>query len=194
MTDVENGDYYLGLYLVEDVINKQASRTNSELHKNVLRTSLLEGAFGKSLVKGAVSKGKTFVESFSIPNMNADRTKIKIVGIIWTKVNDKYRIFNANISNVSIPASIESFISDAQMNVFQSESGNLVLEIDATKEISNAVIQVTDVTGKLMVNQIASNLHTGKQRISIDGSFSTGVHIVSLKNGSQITSKKLVIQ
>jgi hypothetical protein len=147
-SDVEGGDYYLGLYLLEDVMNTQAGRSGLQLHKNVLRRSLLNTTFGNALQKGAVSKGTVFNVSASIPNITSDRNKLKVVGVIWNKANNKYLFFNGKQVNVGIPANteIEPAFNARIMHIYQSESGLLHIETEGIREIKQ--VTVYDMSGK----------------------------------------------
>jgi hypothetical protein len=197
LSDIEGGDYYLGLYLLEDVIHMQAAKGNSELHKSVLRSSLLPTAFGNPLIKGAVAKGAKFNLSVSVPNITPDRSKLKVVGIIWNKsaTNGKYLFFNANQVSVGIPASNNDVLSKLNdMKVYQSESGNIIVDLSIEQFIKNATLTVTDISGKLITSKRLESLSPGAQKISLEANFNSGVHIVSLQEGKNIVSKKLIIQ
>ncbi|MBC7884837.1 MAG: T9SS type A sorting domain-containing protein [Saprospiraceae bacterium] len=193
LTEVEGGDYYLGLYLLEDVIHHQASRSQNELHKGVLQMSLFPETFGKHLVTGAVPSGAVFNETVSISDLNKDRSKIKIVGVIWTKVNNKYIFFNANQVNVSIPAGTADNITENQMNIFQSESGNIIVDLDIQKEINQATLTLTDINGKILSSESIDYIRQGKQRLSISGNATPGVYLISLREGKNTVSKKIII-
>ncbi len=189
--DVENGDYYLGLYLLEDVMNTQASRTGLQLHKNVLRQKLLTSTFGNPLQKGAVAKGTTFTVNTTVPGITADRDKIKVVGIIWNKVNNKYLFFNANQVNVGIPATSEEFTAKSSFNAYQAESGNIVVEIPETFNEKVGTISVIDASGRTL--ETAAFVANSKS-ININSYFVPGMHVIMVVSGNQKISRKLIIQ
>lgn len=193
--NVEGGDYYLGLYLLEDVVHMQASRTQNETHENVLRTSLLDNAFGQSLKQGAVVAGTTFDVTTSVKNITPERNKIKVVAIIWNKVNGKYLFFNANQTEVAIPASDEAtIISQDNFTAFQSEGGNIIVDLNINQPLVTGSIQITDMTGKLVNTQNINSLSVGKHRINVNANVTPGIYLVSITEGSQITSKKIVMR
>ncbi len=192
LSDVEGGDYYFGLYLLEDVMHSQASRNGLQLHKFVLRQSLLNSVFGTPLQKGAVAKGTTFNISATATDIASDREKYKVVGIIWNKVNNKYIFFNANQVNPGIPAGTAQ-IDEASFSVYQSESGNIIVEEAFNQNLDNTYITVSDMAGKILVRQNVSPADTGG-RMTIDGIFLPGVHIVTIFQGTQKRSKKVLIQ
>jgi Secretion system C-terminal sorting domain len=196
LSEAEGGDYYLGLYLLEDVTHMQASRGSNELHKNVLRSSLLEGAFGKQLVTGSVAVGTSFLNSVKIPNITSTIGKIKIAAIIWNKLpSGRYLFFNANVVSPTLvtPSSTDNFASENQMKVYQIESGDIAVWVDAKTKRNNVSLSVTDLSGKLVTASSIAELHQGTQTIHMHGNFTTGMYIVSMRDGDQLTSKKLMI-
>lgn len=196
LSEVEDGDYYLGLYLLEDVTHMQDQRTNNELHKNVLRSSLLAGTFGKQLVSGSVAVGTSFLNSVKIPNITSTIGKIKVAAIIWNKLpSGKYLFFNANVVSPTLitPSSTNNFALENQMKVYQIESGDIAVSIDAKTKRNNVSISVTDLSGKLVTASTIAELHQGKQTIQLQGNFTSGMYIVSMADGDQVTSKKLMI-
>jgi len=190
--DVEGGNYYFGLYLLEDVTHSQASRNGPQLHKQVLRKSLLSSTYGNALQEGAIAKGTTFTISANVPGITEDRENYKVAGIIWNKVNNKYLFFNANMVNVGIPASSLE-IEDSSIHVFQSESSSIIIDIKGNDQFDGGLITVTDVSGKTIAVKQINNGQPDK-RYSIDGSFSPGIHIVTLTNEKNRMSKKVLIQ
>lgn len=190
---VPDGDYYLGLYLVEDLMHSQASRTGQQLHKQVLRRSLLDNNFGKQLQKGAVSKGSTFDISATISGITASRENYKVVGIIWNKTPSKYIFFNANMVNVGIPASSHEDIDNTELNTFQSESGSVVVDLSGFKQLNNGKITLSDVTGKTIMTQEITDQNPSR-KLYLEGNFSQGIHIVTVTQGKNKISKKIFLQ
>jgi hypothetical protein len=190
---VEGGDYYLGLYLVEDVLNFQSSRTGTPLHRNVLRQSLLPTTFGKTLKTGAVAKGAVFNVDASLANVNATRDKIKVVAIIWNKVGSKYIFFNANVVNVGIPASTD-FEADINndMIVTQNESNSVIVDIKNIVLDQDAVLSIADISGRLLASQQVIK-NNSNQILILTGDFNQGVHIITLISDKKRISKKIVL-
>jgi hypothetical protein len=190
-SDVEGGDYYLGLYLLEDIMNTQAGRTGLQLHKNVLRRSLLNTTFGNALQKGAVSKGTVFNVSASIPNITSDRNKLKVLGVIWNKVNNKYLFFNAKQVNVGIPASTDSDVQTDinNFNVYQAESGNVHIEARTLKQVT-----IYDLSGKPVHTENVSpqfnQSEINEYKLNAFG-LVPGIYVVSCltKDGALLTKK-----
>ncbi|MFZ1749197.1 MAG: Omp28-related outer membrane protein [Saprospiraceae bacterium] len=193
LSAVEGGDYYLGLYLLEDVMNVQASRSGQQLHKNVLRRSLLPTTFGNALKAGAIAKGTTFDVTASVANITANRENIKVVGIIWSKSNGRYLFFNANQVNVSIPADNNELALSENIRVYQSANNLIDIELDTDQFKANTIVHITDISGKNIVAQSVSQNDISGNKISISGNFAKGMHIVTLTSGKVSVSKKVMI-
>lgn len=191
LAEVEAGDYYFGLYLLEDVLANQANRTGMQLHKNVLRRSLLDNVFNNPLQFGKIDQGTTFTFSTSTSGLTAAKENYRVVGIIWTKANNKYLFFNANMVDVEgVSSSSDVTKVEADFNVFQSESGSIVLNFNHDNFAKNSNIQVADISGKI----ITSTSYEGRTSQTINANFGTGVHVVSINDGKNIVSKKIVLQ
>lgn len=193
LTDVEGGDYYFGLYLLEDVLNIQSGRTGVQLHKNVLRNSFLDNVFNNPLQTGAITQGTTFNISGKLDGLIAAKENYKVVGIIWTKVGNKYIFFNANIVPVSLTSSSkDDLTTNNEFEVFQSESGNVVVKL--TEEIKKMYhrVLVTDISGKTITS--TDILNQNDNLINISGQFNRGIHIVTLINDKDKVSKKIVLE
>ena len=194
LNDVEGGDYYLGLYLMEDVQNIQAERSGLQLHKNVLRQSLLPTTFGNALKSGAIAKGTSFTVNASALNISIPREKLKIVGIIWAKVNGKYLFFNANQVNVAIPAaSSDEMIPIKEFNVFQSENGSVNIDLKNIKPATNTFLNVLDLSGKIISTQMVKSEDFGNI-IEITGKFKQGMHIITLIGPNDQLSRKILLK
>jgi dTDP-D-glucose 4,6-dehydratase len=140
---------------------------------------------------GKIDQGTTFTFTSNATGLNATKENYKVVGIIWTKVGNTYRFFNANIVNVEGISSSKDFTkAEKDFDVFQSESGNIVLHFKNEKFSNNSIIQVTDITGKV----ISTSGIDGQNTQTISGLFLPGMHIVSIKEDNHIVSKKIVLQ
>ena len=192
LNPVEGGDYYLGLYLLEDVQNIQASRSGVQLHKNVLRRSLLPTTFGNALKAGAISKGTTFSVTTSTSSITTSRDKIKVVGILWNKVNNKFLFFNANQVNVGIPASSSDDVSIGDFKVYQAESGVVMINLKNINTEKGGVINIIDVSGKIVATRSISKNDIGTT-VQISEPFAPGMHIVTFTSEKQKTSRKILI-
>lgn len=190
-TDAEGGDYYAGIYLLEDVQNIQASRPGIQTHKNVLRNTLLPKVFDNPIHNGAITAGTTFSVKGKLENVNSKSDKYKIVGVIWTKVNGKYIFFNANIIPVTgIKSATDDFNNSIDFNAYQAESGNIIVNFDPNTTLSGNV-NVSDLTGNTIASTNANVAVNG--RLTLSGNFISGVYIITYTQGKQVVSKKITL-
>lgn len=193
LTDVTGGDYYFGLYLLEDVLHQQASLPGTPLHKQVLRQSV-GPVFGDRFHTGALNQGAVFNFSKKIGLVNGKRKDYKVVGIIWTKVSNKYLFFNANMVSPATPASSGDVVTAdaASLTAFQNESGQIIVRLSDSTPASNYTVMVTDMAGRVVKTREITSAD-GKSNISIDGNFETGIHVVTAISGSKKYSTKLMV-
>lgn len=193
---VEGGDYYLGLYLVEDsVVFNQSGQGSMAMHRYLLRRSLFNDTWGKSLKKGAVAKGTTFDADTDLENISAPRSNLYVAAIIWNKVNNKYLFFNGYQVPVGIPASSNDIIAGiTEFKVFQTEGDRITIEAALESAVTDAVLSVTDMSGKTLNIQTLGTLTAGKHNFSIQAKFTPGMYVVSLMEKNKVKSKKIFIQ
>lgn len=95
------GDYRLGIYLVERrFVGYQSGHSNADEaeHKNLLRMSLTEGAFGEPIATGAVQQRSEMgiTASIALADLPYALDNIQILTIIWKAVGDRYEVINTN--------------------------------------------------------------------------------------------------
>lgn len=195
LQDVEGGYYFIGMYLLEDVLANQASKSGLQLHKNVLRASLLPEVFNNPVVNGPVTKDTEFEMTGSLSNINGDIEKYKVLSVIWTyyPANNNFRFHNAIISPVQKATSTNDATSENNLfTAYQAESGKIVIALDKNLRVSpKTEIIVSDLSGKI-INQYSGNIiHNGTAQIETN--YIPGLHIISLKNDGKVTSQKVML-
>ncbi|MBK9257089.1 MAG: Omp28-related outer membrane protein [Saprospiraceae bacterium] len=198
LSNAEGGDYYLGLYLIEDnVVASQQPIGNNAVHRNLLRRSLLSTTWGQALKKGAVTMGTTFDVNAVVENVTGNRENLKVAAVIWNKhpTTNKYLFFNANQVNVGIPASSkDEFTSVRDMKVFQSEGDRIIVRLDIENTLTSANLSVSDINGKSISQQHVGTLAIGSHEFSMEGNFNPGMYLVTLRENNKLKTKKIVIQ
>ncbi len=194
---VEDGDYYLGLYMLEDVMNAQAGRTGLQLHKNVLRQSLFGNTFGKALKKGAIAKGTKFEVAASIQNVQAKRKDTKVLAVLWNKTSTgKYIFFNAFITTPETPSSVSdaSVNQEPNLTVFQNENQNIVVSAHLLESgDTEAEVMLTDLSGKTLdAKQVFASAGQPLECI-LTKPLNSGLFIVSVRSKSKFASKKIYV-
>lgn len=121
-----NGEYYLGIYLVEDeVLATQAGQTGQVSHHHILRGDATPNTFGELILNGAVSAGETFTKSFTTAIGSYKIDDLDIVGVIWKKENNKYLVVNVwSIDAKPVISSTETLAVEA--GILASIRPNLV--------------------------------------------------------------------
>ncbi len=194
---VEDGDYYLGLYMLEDVMNVQAGRTGLQLHKNVLRQSLLNSTFGKPLKKGAIAKGTKFEVAASIQNIQAKRKDTKVLAVLWNKTSaGKYIFFNAFMATPETPSSVESPSQDEapELKVFQNENQNIVISLPLLQSgDSNVEVTLTDLSGKTVETKRFLVYDGQPLECTLSSPQTSGLFVVSVRTNNKMVSKKIYV-
>jgi hypothetical protein len=196
LESVEGGDYFLGLYLVEDsVVAFQQNQGQMAVHRYLLRRSLMNDTWGKSLKKGAVAAGTVFDVDADLENLSTPRNKLYVAAIIWNKVNNKYLFFNGYQVPVGIPAASDDLNSSISgFKVFQTEVDRISVQLELENVVKDAVISVTDISGKTVSSRSVGTLNAGKHELFVQGNFSPGLHVVSINENNIVKSKKIIIQ
>lgn len=90
-----SGDYYLGIYLVEDgVLSTQVGQSGTVSHSRVLRGAATAAVFGELLASGNVAAGTEYDKSYNIDPAGYVLEELDLVGVIWKKDGDKYLAVN----------------------------------------------------------------------------------------------------
>jgi hypothetical protein len=95
-----DGEYYLGVYILEDgIVANQAGPKGgpNAVHDNVLRGG--NGSWGELISSGSVADGKYFDKVINI-NLASEwnKAKLTVYSVIWKKNGDKYDFVNASIN------------------------------------------------------------------------------------------------
>lgn len=158
LAPVEDGNYFLGLYLLEDkLVAYQQNQGQNAVHRYVLRNRILPATFGENLVSGAVAKGQKYKVNASMSNVSGKPENLKVAAIIWNRTSDgKYRFFNANVVDVAITSSEHT--PDVSFTLHAQFMGdNLQVTLNNADVLSNVNLHLTDMLGKTVLNTVISN-------------------------------------
>ena len=195
-----SGEYYLGLYIIEDgVINFQTSQGDNAMHHNVLRTAFTDGHFGEVIAEGSIDAGTSLDREYSVdlnPGWISDN--VKVVAIIWLKEGDNYTFVNTNF--------VEEFSTPTSIANIQLEGAELVLAPTVTQStttvtvsldraLDNAQLILTDVNGKLIRTIYNNQLAQGEHSFLIEKStLGSGLYFLSLNSEGKTLTKRLIFQ
>lgn len=196
LSNLSQGDYYLGLYFVEDnAVAFQASQGQNAVHRYLLRRSLLDNAFGTQLISGAVNEGQTFEVNTVVPGITAKRENVKVAAIIWNRRADgKYLFFNANLLDAAQVSSIENIEDNIQFNVLETET-TLNATISLANVEKNNTVTLYDLQGKIIDQAVFQNTKDIEYQFSNKSSLQTGMYLLTLETeGNKKVTKKVFVR
>lgn len=197
-----NGEYYMGLYLVEnDFVGYQSGQGNGAQHKNLFRGSLMGNTFGDLLGVGMMA-ANTEIEMETDFDLNASGFQagnIEIIAIIWEKVGDKYKYVNANSSKsiqlVSANEEVEKRVTQFTVAPNPIEK-RAVIDLQLANPLEAFQLKWITLDGKIIqVLSSATSINAGKHRFEIEkpASLTAGVYLLQLTSEQGTISKKIVL-
>lgn len=198
-----NGEYYMGLYLVEnDFVGYQSGQGNGAEHKNIFRASLMDHTFGDLLGVGMMS-ADTEMDMETVFDLNAtgyEAGNIEIIAIIWEKVGAKYKYVNANSSKsiqlVSANEEVEKRV--AQFTVAPNPvEKRAVVELELANPLEAFQLKWITLDGKtVQVLSSANSISAGNHRFEIErpAAMSAGVYLLQLSSAQGTITKKILLQ
>jgi hypothetical protein len=104
----------------------------------------------------------------------------------------KQLVYEYQDTTINIPK-IETF-GNVVIAPNPSNSGSTNILIDATKDINNAMIFVTDINGRI-VKSFNKNITKGFHQIRLDvSSFTSGLYFINIQAEGTLQSHKLMIK
>lgn len=192
LAPVENGNYFLGLYLIEDnLVAYQQSQGQNAVHRYVLRNRILPTTFGENLVSGAVAKGQKYKVTASMSNVTGKPENLKVAAILWNRTsNGKYRFFNANVVDVALTSSdYTPEVAFSYQAQFADE--NLLVSFTHSDLVSDVRLNLTDMQGKTVFETFISNESSWQKTFHIP--LLSGTYLLHIDAGKQgYTTKKLI--
>jgi hypothetical protein len=194
-----SGEYYLGVYAVEnEVINNQSGQGNNAVHEKVLRGRISDEIFGDFISSGDVSANSEFDQAFSIILDNGwDLSHLEIITIVWEKEGDKFVAINTNLSTdfIITVGNENVLLENASMEILPNVTSNqAVVNIDLTKELKNATIELFDLDGKKVADIFQGRLSRGNSKFEIERNLVPvqGMYLVVLKSDQKVVTKKII--
>ncbi len=194
-----NGEYYLGIYLLEDgVIEYQSGQGNSANHKKVFRFSFTDETFGKPIANGQINAGSEFDIPFELQIGEVQGYDYEVVGIIWKLENGTYIPVNTwSTKNIS-PATATSEIAGLNsFNIIPNiTSHQAIIQIDLQENQPNARLDIIDVNGKKVATINKGIFIKGQQSFPIEKSVvgGNGLYFVRLTDGESVSTRRVIFQ
>jgi len=169
--DELEGEYYLGLYLVEKLhVGYQASIGPDAGHKDLIRKELSGNSFGTLLFAGTGSIGDRYEGSIQTELDGYNPENINIVSIIWKKTGAQYEVMNTNMDD-DVQADIPSAVKDTQtqykLQVFPTvieDRAQIQLDLNQTLEMLS--LELIDASGKRIQQLYHGRMQSGLHRIN----------------------------
>ncbi len=191
------GEYYLGIYLVEDNVTAFQSGIGSNAnHMRVFRESFTSGAFGTQILDGSATAGQEFDLSYSLAIGSPEGLDYDVVGIIWKKEGTKYLPVNTwsndQINTTTAVAEPTGLLNFSVAPTVTATVANIQLEL--LENQPDASIDLFDLTGKLVANVYSGPLSKGLQNFELNREIAggNGVYLVRLSAGSKVSTRKVV--
>jgi hypothetical protein len=203
-----NGEYYLGVYLVEkEFIGIQSGQGNNALHKQMLRRSLSQSAFGEQVSNGAIADGTELENTYSITSAAIQDAgiqdlasllngNVEIATIIWQRDGSKYVAVNTNSAFASLVSAVQAPASLGSFEVFPTPAGQQVdIALELSSELRAARLELFSAEGKLLQTLHTGLLLGGQHRFSLErGDLPVGMYILRLADGKSVSSRKVVFR
>ncbi len=194
-----NGEYRLGIYVIQDhVIASQSGQGSNADHRNLLTESFFENALGEVIGDGVLLEAgstHTFEADIPIPS-NFDFTTDKLAAIIWRQLeNGQYIFINGGMDRefeiVSNTNEIEKSLTE--FNVFQNQQSQIEVSLNAQKDLGEVQINLLDLQGKL-IQSTAQSIQKGSSKVFFEtNDINAGIYVVSISNASNHQAKQISI-
>ncbi len=193
------GDFYLGMYLLEDNVTAyQASIGNDALHRKLLRFAFTTETFGEPITNGDVAAGQEFDLNFALPIGDVSGYDYEVVGIVWKKEGSKYLPVNVWSTN-EIEVVSETTIIEPKNGLLIYPSvtkQQSVVEIASIENQPNAQLEVFDLKGRRVAVLLDGELKAGSSRFELNREMlgGNGLYFVQLKTPGFVKTEKVVFQ
>ena len=186
-----NGEYYLGVYLIEDdIVKYQNGIGNNAIHHPTFRTSLSD-PLGDFLMDGNVNAVTSFVKSYSftIPS-DYVKSKLRLMAIIWKKISGNYVIVNTSVSDYLMQTTSKNEPAKFLLELYPNPTFNRQFSISNLNSFNK--ISVYDLLGKNI--PIKLNHSNNQVFISLPENTPPGIYIVQVTKENKTYSQKLVVE
>lgn len=193
------GDYFLSFLMLEDSVSmEQSGRSSSEIHRNVLRTSLMPEVFGRNFASGSIAKGASFESTFtSVVPASYQIERIRIAAVIWKRDNTEYDFVNVNVVPLT-PSSVTSVQELTSLSRFEIWPNPLQeinqVRVELKQEETAARLELVDATGKLIKTVYTGALTAGSHDFSLLGTDfgASGIYFLRLSGARGQATRQLV--
>ncbi len=185
------GEYYFGVYLLEDsIVNNQSSLGPNTVHNNVLRAAFTDDSFGEKVGEGSIPSGTVFNAEYSLSPEGDDVMNrfFDILVILWKKEDESYKV--ENLHSAALGATTHTIESKEIENtkIFQSNK-TLNVQFELLSNAKDGVLELFALDGRRIIAQKVQ-LSSGFNHIQTDMSQFLRPEIVIVKLSD---SKKIIL-
>lgn len=193
------GEYYVGLYIIEDgVMNTQSGQSGVVAHEYILRAAFDNSSFGEAISETSITANTDFDGLYSLelnPAWNTE--KIILMSIIWKKEDDKYQFVNANRTTEFSFTNAEDELSEVtDFQVFPTViTDQAIAKINLSENVEQVQMNIIDLTGKNMVSIFNGNLTAGEHYFDIQkNQMVAGMYFLIIEINGKVASEKLIFE
>lgn len=197
-----NGEYYLGVYLLEqNLFYYQSGQGQDAHHKNVLRESLTDEELGELIAEGSISAGSEFAFNTSIPlDETYDLGNLTVVTILWEKVDSKYNFVNANSSNNYLGGLVATEEELLKISSFEIQPNPVVdqarINLELGETFSYGELALIDLQGRKIQTVYAGSFQEGSNvfTISKEQFNLKGLYFLQFKANQKVATRKALFR
>jgi hypothetical protein len=191
------GEYYLGLYIVEDSISAQQSGIGMARHKLVLREAVTTNHFGEMLVSGTVPAGTDIDFQYSINLSGYDTDQVRIIAVIWKKEGNNYQFVNVEttpeLSDISVNTRELAATFPLHVRVLGNPGTHPELQI-ISEQTGQLEVSMWNSSGQL-IRTLHQGLLTAGQSIQLPmEALNPGIYWVRIRQGNILKTERVLIQ
>lgn len=194
------GEYYLGVYLLEDNVQaSQSGQSGTVSHRYVMRESFTASTWGELIVNGAAAAGSEYSLNFALPIGDPAGYEYEVVGVIWKKEGAKYKVVNVwstsefgdPTTDVTEPASLLSF--EVQPTVTASSA---TIQMQLSENQADVNIDLLDLNGRLVTKVHRGALAAGQHAFEINREMTggNGVFFVRFSTAGEVIARKVIFR
>jgi hypothetical protein len=192
-----NGEFYLGIYVVEDGVEAYQAGINSVVaHKNILREAFTADQFGELLDNGTIAADTEFDNTYnlSIPDYNAE--EVEIVAVIWQKDGAFYNVVNVWSTTeieegmATSTEEVSAVMNASLLPTVALQQSTLQLDLTSSEEVQ---INVYNMLGQAVQTVFSGTLPEGQSQFEITRPGS-GTYLVQVRSNDQMITRKVLFQ
>ncbi len=194
-----NGEYRLGLYLIQDhVIASQSGQGANADHRNLLTASFFENSLGELIGEGSMVAGDVFQFNANIPlPTNYEKENTKVAAMIWRPLNNgQYFFINGNLTDeITVATTSTNDLDDvfSNLTIFQKANNTIEVRFDALSTLDNIQLNVLNQQG-LNIKSISTSAIEGYNQYQLElDQLNNGIYILNIQSHNESISKQFVV-